>query len=59
MIILVKFSTTLKIYKSYEIFNTCVYFAEITKVLKQAIIHIINKSQYSVKLSLIPFIYLR
>lgn len=56
MTTLVKFSTTLKMYKSYEIFSTRIYFAEVINVLKQAIIHTINKSKYSVELSLI---YLR
>lgn len=35
--------------ESYKIFSASTYFAEISEIFKQSIIHSVNKFQYSVK----------
>lgn len=47
------------VYKNYKIFSTSIYFAEIAKVFKKAIIPNINKSHHSVLLFSILIICLK
>lgn len=57
MTVSVKSETSKNVHKNYKIFNTSIYFTDITKVFKQSVIHYSSKSQYSMGSSLILDIY--